>query len=208
MLQTAGVDELDRLFRRLVLNIREQYPAYLTSAFPIAEVYQSVVPYRTNRAELGLEVHEDYELALMRLLAGERGYVVGDAGMQQDLSRALDASKLTYRTYAASLIEISPDAVSRLDEMLRRSGRPITPTVSPTAPPRAAAPTTIVAAGPCGFCGGVLPDGRRITFCPYCGQNVTVKLCPACSAELEVDWSFCPICGREVVDSDLESPAT
>jgi RNA polymerase subunit RPABC4/transcription elongation factor Spt4 len=122
------------------------------------------------------------------------------------------SSKISYRNYAASLIEISPAALERLDETMRRSGRPITPTVSPVASPRAAAPTTIIASGPCAFCGGALPEGRRITFCPHCGQNVTVKLCPACSAELEVDWSFCPVCGREIeyragdlVESDTES---
>lgn len=206
------MDDLDRLFRRLVLNVRAEYPAYLTSAFPVAEVYQSIVPYRTNRSDLGIEMHEDYELALTRLLAGERGYVCGEPAMQHALSGAGDAAKITYRNYAASMIEISAEAVQRLDETMRRSGRPITPTVSPVAPARAAAPTTIVASGPCAFCGGALPDGRRITFCPYCGQNVTVKLCPACSAELDVDWSFCPVCGREVeqeaadlVESDLES---
>jgi hypothetical protein len=205
-------DDLDRLFRRLVVNIRAEYPQYLTSPFPVAEVYQSVVPYRTNRNELGIEMHEDYELALTRLLAGEREYVSGDAAMQQALSGSSNgASKISYRNYAASLIEISAEAVTRLDETMRRSGRPITPTVSPVASPRATAPTTILASGPCAFCGGALPDGRRITFCPYCGQNVTVKLCPACSAELEVDWSFCPVCGREVethapdlVESDTE----
>jgi RNA polymerase subunit RPABC4/transcription elongation factor Spt4 len=169
-----------------------------------------VVPYRTNRVELGIEMHEDYELALTRLLAGERGYVTGDAPMQQALGNGSNGSKISYRNYAASLIELSADAVQHLDESMRRSGRPVTPTVSPAAPPRAATPTTILASGPCGFCGGVLPEGRHITFCPYCGQNVTVKLCPACSAELEVDWSFCPVCGREVeaveaVESDTET---
>lgn len=208
-------DDLDRLFRRLVVNIRAEYPQYLTSPFPVAEVYQSVVPYRTNRNELGIEMHDDYELALTRLLAGEREYVSGNAAMQQALKGSSNGtSKISYRNYAASLIEISAEAVTRLDETMRRSGRPITPTVSPVASPRATAPTTILACGPCAFCGGALPDGRRITFCPYCGQNVTVKLCPACSAELEVDWSFCPVCGREVetqasdlVESDLESSA-
>src|SRR5581483_198607 len=160
-------DDLDRLFRCLVVNIRAEYAQYLTSPFPVAEVYQSVVPWRTNRNELGIELHEDYELALTRLLAGERGYVSGDPAMRQALG---GKSKINYRHYAATLIEISADAVTQLDEMMRRS----------------AAPTTIIASGPCAFCGGTLPDGRRITFCPYCGQNVTVKLCPACSAELDV----------------------
>ena len=48
----------------------------------------------------------------------------------------------------------------------------------------------------CHFCGSVLPRGRAVTFCPYCGQDVTTRQCPACSAELDVGWRFCVCCGR------------
>jgi Double zinc ribbon len=58
-------------------------------------------------------------------------------------------------------------------------------------------PKTITGGGPCPYCGGALPDGRRITFCPHCGHNLTVHYCPACSTELEPDWRFCTTCGRE-----------
>jgi hypothetical protein len=52
----------------------------------------------------------------------------------------------------------------------------------------------------CHYCGGVLPRGRALTFCPYCGQNVTVRHCPACSAEVEMAWKYCVCCGRGVGD--------
>lgn len=48
----------------------------------------------------------------------------------------------------------------------------------------------------CRYCGGALPAGRRITFCPHCGQNLTVVNCPACGTELELGWKFCTTCGR------------
>jgi hypothetical protein len=197
------VDDLDRLFRRLVENIRAEYPAYLSSPFPVAELYQSVIPYRENRTELEIGVHEDYELALTRLLAGERGYMLGNPDMQETLATALatpGAAALTYRTYAAALVEVASDAVRAIDQMVVRTppGRPTTPTVSPAVRPPTTTPTSIVADGPCLFCGGPLPEGQKITFCPHCGQNVTVKLCPACSAELEVGWKFCPVCGRGI----------
>ncbi|MGV3708934.1 MAG: zinc ribbon domain-containing protein [Gemmatimonas sp.] len=48
----------------------------------------------------------------------------------------------------------------------------------------------------CRFCGGKLPDGRKMTFCPHCGNNLTVRQCPACSTELDVNWRFCVTCGR------------
>jgi predicted amidophosphoribosyltransferase len=57
-------------------------------------------------------------------------------------------------------------------------------------------PLTIEAHGSCRYCGGRLPDGRRITFCPHCGQNLTVQHCQACGTELELGWKFCVTCGR------------
>jgi len=67
-----------------------------------------------------------------------------------------------------------------------------------------AAETSTPAAGPvrcdCHFCGSVLPRGRSLTFCPHCGQNLTVRQCPACSAEVEMVWKFCVCCGRGVGD--------
>ena len=50
----------------------------------------------------------------------------------------------------------------------------------------------------CRYCGGALPVGRKVTFCPHCGQNLTVRHCPACSSELEIGWKFCVTCGRSV----------
>ena len=50
----------------------------------------------------------------------------------------------------------------------------------------------------CRFCGGRLPEGRPITYCPHCGQDQTVLHCDACGTELEVGWKFCTTCGRKV----------
>jgi hypothetical protein len=66
----------------------------------------------------------------------------------------------------------------------------------PTTAP--AAPAGILAEGSCRYCGGTLPDGRRITYCPHCGQNLTVRPCPACSTELESGWRCGVTCGRQV----------
>ena len=63
---------------------------------------------------------------------------------------------------------------------------------------RSAAMSSVVAAGGCRYCGGALPQGRRVTFCPHCGQNLAVQRCPACSTELELGWKFCTTCGRAV----------
>lgn len=68
-------DPLHRLFRRLVENIVALDPALLTQPVPIADIHERLVPYRTHRVPLRLDTAEDYELALLRLLAGEDGLV-------------------------------------------------------------------------------------------------------------------------------------
>lgn len=86
----------------------------------------------------------------------------------------------------------------------RRSAATITqPTPRASASATASAPSakpsnTIVpqAGEQCRYCSGILPAGRRITFCPHCGQNLTVVNCLACGTELELGWKFCTTCGR------------
>jgi hypothetical protein len=84
---------------------------------------------------------------------------------------------------------------------------------SPTTAPRAAATPVPNAVGrpnntvvpqvgeQCRYCNGALPAGRRITFCPHCGQNLTVVNCLACGTELELGWKFCTTCGRPVTST-------
>jgi hypothetical protein len=341
------MDDLDRLFRRLVHNVQGGFPHLLSRQFQLSDIAQHLVPYRHNRRELGLETNQDYEHALMRLVSGERGYVLSDLTVQEATRRELasaDPDPELLRTYGSSLVSLAPDALARAealgpaptaapmaeptrstggDEGTRaRSGSdspatstaaatggsstparpaeatspaapaaPRTPTPTPTAaathaepaiaaqdrssrsatpvtpdpmpwtdrvviltpdgprsgtgassqqqgaasvtspnqpnaasagagqsptPPRPSStspsafaepadgyvtpsgrPTPAIAGGgSCRYCGGSLPDGRQVTFCPHCGQNVTIVQCPACSTELELGWKFCITCGR------------
>jgi hypothetical protein len=48
----------------------------------------------------------------------------------------------------------------------------------------------------CSFCGGKLPAGRTINFCPHCGQNQSMNKCPECQSELEIGWKHCINCGH------------
>ena len=259
------MDELDRMYRRLVQNIRSSFPEYLTRPFPVGELYSTLVPYRHNRRELELETNQDYELALMRLLSGERGYLTGDKQMEAELRAELDSPNpdlSKFRAYATTMVALAGDGMRAAEPpVLRHPGSGGGPAVTqsggapaprsvaadrPTvglgeprsappadlrpAPPRdgfqpgtppddslsihvvppaapASRPQTvvgaggqrsIVAAGPCRYCEGELPEGRTITFCPHCGQNLTVLNCPACGTELDVSWRFCTTCGRAV----------
>ena len=70
----SGLDDLDRLFHRLVQVMAERGPERVSQPIQVAELYQDLVPYRQHRPALKLETHQDYEMALLRLVAGERGY--------------------------------------------------------------------------------------------------------------------------------------
>ena len=49
--------------------------------------------------------------------------------------------------------------------------------------------------------GGRLPTGRAVNFCPHCGQNQTLTLCPECRSEVEPGWRHCVNCGRAVAET-------
>src|SRR6266850_2935455 len=67
------MDELDRLFGLLVVALARE--TRVAVPFPASDVYERLVPYRSNRSRLNVATHQDYEMAVLRLLAGERNYV-------------------------------------------------------------------------------------------------------------------------------------
>src|SRR5258708_21656424 len=67
------MDELDRLFGLLVAALARE--TRVAVPFPASEVYERLVPYRSNRPRLNVATHQDYEMAVLRLLAGERNYL-------------------------------------------------------------------------------------------------------------------------------------
>ena len=227
------MDELDRMFRRLVHNIRAGSPDLLTRPFEVSALYQHLIPYRLNRGELGIDSAEEYELALMRLLSGARGMITGDPQMQAALQAELESPNpdlSLFRAWGTASVAVAAAAVRALDSQSPVPVRRPTPIATtrqaemavratlelPTATPatvstgtQVATPPSAMATAPaspvaprahgtgCRYCGGELPDGREAHFCPHCGQNLSVKQCPACSTELEVEWQFCITCGRQ-----------
>lgn len=238
------MDDLDRLFILLVERAKTNFPDHLTDPFEVAELYQSIVPYRHFRRELGIETNGDYELALVRLLAGERGYLQGQSDMQEALKQELagnNPNTSIFREFAASRVALPSDSVRRAEHVFARGGHapaaamatastarsssepavvrqsaipvghsvePSSPSLPPTTPiapaaaqrpPRAEAREVPGAAGErCRYCSGALPPGRPVTYCPHCGQNLTIRRCPACATELDLAWKFCITCGRGV----------
>ncbi|HUR92009.1 MAG TPA: zinc ribbon domain-containing protein [Gemmatimonadaceae bacterium] len=230
------MDDLDRVFQRLVQNIRSRSPDQLGLPFTVAELYEQLIPYRHNRRELGIETNQDYESAVMRLLSGERGYIVGDDAMQDSLKKEIASQNPdtgAFREFGTTQISIAPDALEKQASRMRTPAaqRPAAPppppgvaataAISDTAtldkrvqgdsPPPASRPAKPpalvgvagVASGSelnapqgCRYCSGTLPEGKSVTFCPHCGQNLSLNQCPACGAEMERGWKYCIGCGR------------
>ncbi|MFC1661367.1 zinc ribbon domain-containing protein [Gemmatimonadota bacterium] len=114
---------LRRFHRALLREIRAANPEYLNSPFTVAEIYQHLVPYRTHRDELGVEMNADYEHALLRLLAGEGDYLtIESRSARQEIREELDSPNPNtglYRDFAAADVRLNPEKV---DEGLGADG--------------------------------------------------------------------------------------
>jgi len=241
---TSPPDYLERLFEHLVANIAALDAAALHRPVPVGDIADRLIPYRTHRAMLGVDTNEDYEMTVLRLLAGERGFaqvfpddvrlalVAEAAGSNPDTGLfrqfpdatfLLDADRVADLTGAdeprhgnrGHAATATPDAAPRfvprsLDEPSGHEELPggddddVQPlpfaleedpdTAPPPSRPRDIAP----ASSACNYCGGALPVGRSVLFCPHCGQNIGVVHCPTCGSELDVGWQFCITCGQKV----------
>lgn len=112
-----NMDDLDRVFHRLVSNIRHRHPEYLTLPFTVQELYETLIPYRHHRRELGIETNQDYEIAVTRLLSGERDYLHADQEMRDKLQAELAGSNTdpgAFREFAGSKVSLAPEALRRI----------------------------------------------------------------------------------------------
>jgi hypothetical protein len=207
------MDDLDRLFQRLVHNIRNGHIEYLSVPFTVQELYDTLVPYRHYRRDLGIETNQDYEAAVMRLLSGEKSYLRGDQAMQERLKKEMASQHPdlgAFRDYGDTRISLAPAAVEKLGVSIPAqnaggysSGRAAgqgengSPSTSETTSFSIPSLATMELPGGCRFCGGTLPEGRTVTYCPHCGQNLAAKHCEGCGAELDLAWKYCVNCGKK-----------
>lgn len=105
-------DVLARFHGALVEEILARRPEYLHAPFTVAEIYQNLVPYGTHRDRIGVEMNGDYEDALLRLLAGEGGFLVLDSDPAlRTLREELDSQNPNtglYRDFAAVDVRLNP----------------------------------------------------------------------------------------------------
>lgn len=219
-------DDLDRLFERLVRVLADDAPGRLAVPFPAAEVYERLVPYRSNRSILKVATHQDYEMAVLRLLAGERGYAALEpTEVRETLQRESEEANpdtALFRQFPDAILSLNRLAAERF---LRGDRAYAPPTPPPLAPPPESADAAERAAEEeeeeegggkaplagaafelaeqtesprqCPYCGETLPGSRKVNFCPQCGQPPSGELrCPACGGEVDVGWRYCVSCGR------------
>ena len=108
-------DVLHRFLDALLQQITVTRPEYLTGPFTVAEIYQDLVPYRSHRDLIGVEMNGDYEDALARMLAGEGDYLLLDSDvarreLQEELSGPNPNTAL-FREFAALDVRLHPSRV-------------------------------------------------------------------------------------------------
>jgi hypothetical protein len=203
------VDDLDRLFRHLVRQLAESAPDRLPRPMQVSELYQRVLPYRVHRQALGFDAIEDYEMAMLRLLAGDRGYAtVTPPDVQAELSeelKAVNPNTGLFRDYAAATVTLAQERVRQVlqehesyappvsdDATVSVAGVAVQPAMEP--PPaveQAVAPLPVPGA----------PPGLRFTL--EVEEQAAMQdgpRCPGCDATLPMRRSvaFCPFCGRRL----------
>ncbi|PYP53851.1 MAG: hypothetical protein DMD45_00650 [Gemmatimonadetes bacterium] len=209
-------DDLDRLFERLVSVLADDAPGRLAVPFPAAEVYERLVPYRSNRSTLKVATHQDYEMAVLRLLAGERGYAsLEPAEVREALEREAaekNPDTALFRQFPDALLSLNRLAAERF---LRRDRAyapppppPPSPPLSPESPEAAAgededndAQAGRERAPLAGAAFELAEQSESPRQCPYCGETLPgsrkVNFCPQCGQPPSGDLR-CPVCGGEV----------
>ncbi|HEU4828633.1 MAG TPA: zinc ribbon domain-containing protein [Gemmatimonadales bacterium] len=218
------MSDLHRLFSLIVTNIAATDASRLHSPMTIGDLMQRVAPYRSSRRHLDVVTSEEYELLILRLAAGEEGLARLEppetlARFRKELAGLHpDLHILTFDE--AATLTLSRDAVAHvLGGHAERGYAPPAERGTPAdaAPPDHAAPAEPPApieeveileweapgevhTDRCGFCGGTLPVGRAVNFCPHCGQSLRALHCPQCNEEIELGWRHCVACGAALAE--------
>lgn len=221
------MSDLETFHRLLVMQLAASAPARLRASLTVAEIRETLLPYRRFRGLLGLHMEEDYDALLLQLAAGDDGLAALDDAtvlkLFQAERRSPNPDLLQLDVHAAATLTLGGAHVDRVltaraakdgaavPEQVRAemeeepetgivfelpsAAEPPIPIAPRTAAPAADAVVVEAASPDCLFCGGALPSGRTVRFCPHCGQNQQSMRCAECGAEAELGWKHCVTCG-------------
>src|SRR5215207_1491224 len=141
----ATMDDVDRMYRHLVRTVRATSSQLLNQPFQVADLYATILPYRLHRRDLGLETNQDYEMAMLELLSGGRGYLIVENRMREVLGESLKSPNpdpQLIREFASSRVALAPEALKQLDpDAVAASSSAAAPTL-PTGVPATEAAST------------------------------------------------------------------
>ena len=111
----AELPLLERFARALAHIVHEERPEALARSVTVAELYQDIAPYRRMRELAGIEMHADYEHALIRFLSGEGGFARLDPETAADElgieAESSDPDLSLYRKFAACDVRLALGAM-------------------------------------------------------------------------------------------------
>lgn len=88
----------------------------------VGAILDRVLPYRVARRSLGIDVSEDYEAMVLRLVAEEQGLVHVDPPEAGEMARTTLAAKLpdldVLKLLRSATLTLSEEAIERLDDVL------------------------------------------------------------------------------------------
>lgn len=212
------MQDVERVFQHLVTILSDIDPARLHAPIEISEIYHSLIPYRRYREALGFETGEDYEMALLRFLAGEGGFATVDPPEIQDAlikeAGSTNPNPGAFREYAAAKVYLNTGAVQTAlqgpeayappglaRETSRTSHAPMTAPIAEARPSYAPEPHPIMSPLTS------VPEADHGTEpapaalgCPHCGspfpRGRVVRFCPFCGRS--ADTIACPACHTEL----------
>ncbi len=89
---------------------------------PVGDVLDRILPYRVARRTLGIDVSEDYEALVLRLIAEEQGLTAVTPPEAGEMARTTLAAKLpdldVLKLLRSAAITLTDEAIERLDGVL------------------------------------------------------------------------------------------
>jgi hypothetical protein len=214
--------DLERFTAALLAQWRAE-DGHAGGPISVTLLMEKILPYRTARRLLGIDVSEDYEALLLRLLAEEGRLVVVTPIGAADMARTTMASKLpdlgVLQLLRSATFMITDDTMARLDGVLplpvtkekekdkQKDDTRRSPAIAAAAEPpaQAAGPEKepggdpAAATGPaCWSCGEAVPGDREVKFCPFCGADQRQPKCASCGEAVERRWRHCVECGSKL----------
>ncbi len=205
--------ELERIAAALLAQWRSD-GGTAEAPITVSAILDHTLPYRVARRVLGIDVSEDYEALLLRLLSEEEALVVVDPADAAEMARTTMADKLpdldVLQLLRSATITFTADAAERLTDVLplRTPSTPApstwSPSVEPSAPvtetpvtPLRAAPTTPADATAVAPASG--PPAPVPEFVTKVRFDAPASPCWSCSVALPTGRvvKFCPYCGAD-----------